>query len=106
MGKRTQGLKIGIRKGLASIDADDVDRYYDESSSKDSGLRAPKTRTGVARTFDLPGPSGNTLFIMGALAENRPLALFPGAAAGCTPQVLAPASLPDELTLGHNQLSA
>jgi hypothetical protein len=34
-------------------------------------LRAPRNEDWGARTFDLIDPAGNTLFVMGPLAEER-----------------------------------
>jgi catechol 2,3-dioxygenase-like lactoylglutathione lyase family enzyme len=56
------------RDACVALQVDDVDRYYQEWSSKVAVLRAPKDEDWGARTFDLLDPSGNTLFVMGPLS--------------------------------------
>ena len=53
------------RDACVTLLVDDVDSYYREWSAKVKVLRAPKNEDWGARTFDLPDPSGNTIFVMG-----------------------------------------
>lgn len=57
------------RNACVSLQVDDADAYYDEWSKKVSVLRAPKDEEWGARTFDLPDPSGNTIFVIGPVAK-------------------------------------
>ena len=56
------------RDACVALQVDDVDRYHEEWSAKVKVLRAPKNEDWGARTFDLPDPFGNTLFVMGPVA--------------------------------------
>jgi catechol 2,3-dioxygenase-like lactoylglutathione lyase family enzyme len=49
------------RDACVAFHVDDVNSYYREWSAKVSVLRAPRDEEWGARTFDLPGPCGNTL---------------------------------------------
>lgn len=53
------------RNACVALQADDVDSYYREWSSKVEVLHLPKDEYWGARTFDLLDPSGNTIFLMG-----------------------------------------
>ena len=52
-------------------EVDDADAYYREWSAKVSVLRAPRDEEWGARTFDLPDPSVNTIFVMGPVREDE-----------------------------------
>ena len=52
-------------------EVDDADAYYREWSAKVSVLRAPRDEEWGARTFDLPDPSVNTIFVMGPVTEDE-----------------------------------
>lgn len=60
------------RNACVSIHVDDTDAYYREWSARVTVLRSPRDEAWGARTFDLLDPSGNTIFVMGPLAGNRP----------------------------------
>ena len=53
------------RDACVALQVDDTDFYYNEWSPKVRVLRAPKDDPWGARTFDLPDPFGNTIFVMG-----------------------------------------
>lgn len=53
------------RDACVALQVEDTDSYYNEWSAKVRVLRAPKDEDWGARTFDLPDPFGNTIFVMG-----------------------------------------
>lgn len=53
------------RNACVALQVDDADAYYHEWHAKVDVLRAPKDEEWGARTFDLPDPFGNTIFVMG-----------------------------------------
>lgn len=53
------------RNACVGLQVDDADHYYRAWKSKVDILRAPRNEDWGARTFDLPDPSGNTIFVMG-----------------------------------------
>ncbi len=65
------------RDACVALHVDDTDAYYREWSPKVTVLRAPRDEEWGARTFDLLDPSGNTIFVMGPLSENKPDDSFP-----------------------------
>jgi len=54
-----------------ALHVDDADAYYREWSEKVKVLRAPQDEEWRARTFDLLGPSGNTIFVMGPVSGKK-----------------------------------
>ncbi len=59
------------RNACVSLLVDDADAYYREWSSKVKVLREPRDEEWGARTFDLLDPSGNTLFVMGPVRDQK-----------------------------------
>ncbi len=59
------------RNACVSLQVFDTDACYREWSPRVTTLRAPRNEDWGARTFDLIDPAGNTLFVMGPLAEER-----------------------------------
>ena len=57
------------REACVSIQVDDADAYYREWSAKVPVVRAPMDEEWGARTFGLLDPSGNTIFVIGPLAD-------------------------------------
>ncbi len=57
------------RNACVGLRVDDADSYYREWSAKVPGIREPKNEYWGARTFGLSDPSGNTIFVMGPVAE-------------------------------------
>jgi uncharacterized glyoxalase superfamily protein PhnB len=55
------------RQACVTLQVEDADALYREWSAKVKVLRAPKDEEWGARTFDLPDPSGNTIFVSGPL---------------------------------------
>ena len=58
------------RDACVSLHVEDADAYYREWSEKVTVLRPPRNEDWGARTFDLLDPSGNTIFVMGPVADN------------------------------------
>jgi catechol 2,3-dioxygenase-like lactoylglutathione lyase family enzyme len=77
LGLERGGLQLTIdcpmsghgRNACVSLLVDDVDAYYLEWSAKVRCHRAPKNEEWGSRTFDLPDPSGNTLFVVGPVRK-------------------------------------
>ena len=59
------------RNACASLHVLDCDAYFREWSAKVPVLRAPRNEHWGARTFDLLDPSGNTIFVMGPIADDK-----------------------------------
>jgi catechol 2,3-dioxygenase-like lactoylglutathione lyase family enzyme len=59
------------RNARVALQVDDTDRYYREWSSKVDVLRPPKDEEWGARTFDLLDPSGNTIFVIGPVTNEK-----------------------------------
>lgn len=57
------------RGACVAIEVVEVDRYHAEWSARVPVLRAPRNEEWGARTFDLRDPAGNTLFVMGPVAD-------------------------------------
>jgi hypothetical protein len=64
-------LYLTRRQFLEELQVDDTDRYYREWSSKVDVSRPPKDEEWGARTFDLLDPSGNTIFVMGPVTNEK-----------------------------------
>jgi catechol 2,3-dioxygenase-like lactoylglutathione lyase family enzyme len=60
------------RNACVSLHVEDADAYYREWSQRVDVLRPPRDEVWGARTFDLLDPSGNTIFVMGPVAERGP----------------------------------
>ena len=58
------------RDACVSLEVDDADAYYREWSARVKVPRAPKNEEWGARTFDLLDPAGNTIFVLGPVAED------------------------------------
>lgn len=59
------------REACASLRVHSADAYYDEWRDKVDIRRAPVNEEWGARTFGFQDPFGNTLFVIGPLAEGR-----------------------------------
>lgn len=59
------------RKACASLRVNSADDYYNEWRDKVDLPRAPVNEEWGARTFGFQDPFGNTLFVIGPLAEGR-----------------------------------
>lgn len=57
------------RNACVSLEVDDADAYYREWSARVTVSRPPVNESWGARTFGLHDPSGNTIFVMGPLAD-------------------------------------
>jgi uncharacterized glyoxalase superfamily protein PhnB len=57
------------RDACVSLEVDDADRYYNEWRQRVEVARAPKNEEWGARTFGLMDPFGNTIFVMGPVAD-------------------------------------
>jgi catechol 2,3-dioxygenase-like lactoylglutathione lyase family enzyme len=53
------------RNACASLRVTDADAYYEERRQKVEIPRAPKNEEWGARTFGVPDPFGNTIFVIG-----------------------------------------
>jgi catechol 2,3-dioxygenase-like lactoylglutathione lyase family enzyme len=58
------------RNACVALEVDDADGYYREWTSN-VDLRPPKDEEWGARTFDLPDPSGNTIFVLGPVTRPK-----------------------------------
>jgi catechol 2,3-dioxygenase-like lactoylglutathione lyase family enzyme len=59
------------RDACVSFHVDDPDAYYREWSARVAVLRPPRDEEWGERTFDLIDPSGNTIFVMGPVRNNK-----------------------------------
>jgi len=57
------------REVCVSLIVESADRYYDEWRQRTPGLRPPRDEPWGGRTFDLLDPFGNTIFVIGPVAN-------------------------------------
>jgi|SRR2546423_431059 len=57
------------REACVSLRVDNADAYYEEWKNRVPVKRAPKNESWGSRTFGLIDPFGNTLFVIGPLAD-------------------------------------
>ena len=57
------------RLACVSLEVDDADAYYREWSARVAVARPPVNEPWGARTFSVHDPSGNTIFVMGPVAD-------------------------------------
>lgn len=58
------------RDACVSLEVESADRYYDEWRQRVPVKRPPRNEEWGARTFDVTDPFGNTIFVMGPVAES------------------------------------
>jgi len=77
LGVERGGIRITIdspmsghgREACVSLEVDSADAYYEEWRSRVEISRPPKDEPWGARTFDVIDPFGNTIFVIGPLAQ-------------------------------------